>query len=144
MPAILVSEKTTKIILEIVDYDKDEEDVLSWCDIKIEIVNEFFNYSKIGEFLLSTEVDHLIRWLTNAINNSLTDEEELEFTEPELFFKFNKSSFEKQYLEFELNYSSNGCYGYEKWCTIIDYEQIVELRDGLLKERDFCISKKYA
>ena len=107
MPAILVSEKATKIILEIVDYDKDEEDVLSWCDIKIEIVNEFFNYSKIGEFLLSTEVDYLIRWLTNAINNSLTDEEELEFTEPELFFKFNKSSFEKQYLEFELNYSSN-------------------------------------
>lgn len=30
MPAILVSEKATKIILEIVDYDKDEDDVLSW------------------------------------------------------------------------------------------------------------------
>lgn len=142
MPTILVSEKSTSITIEIIEYDKYPKDDFSWCDIKIEIKNKYFNYSCISEFLDVKEIDFMINWLSKAIINKLPDEDELYFTEPELVFIFNKTKDEKPYLDFEFNYPSNGCYGYEKWCTLIEYEQIIELRDGLIKEQKNFIENK--
>lgn len=55
-----------------------------WCNMQISVKNEFFNYKNEGELLLFSEVEEIKNYLEQLLNGKLEEEEQLDFTEPDL------------------------------------------------------------
>ena len=55
-----------------------------WCSMQISVKNEFFNYKNEGELLLFSEVEEIKNYLEQLLNGKLEEEEQLDFTEPDL------------------------------------------------------------
>lgn len=56
----------------------------NWCNVELSLKSSYLNYNPSGELLLSYEVLHLMDLLRALINESLDDDCEVKFIEPDL------------------------------------------------------------
>ena len=105
--------------------NKESED---WCSMQISVKNEFFNYKNEGELLLFSEVEEIKNYLEQLLNGKLEEEEQLDFTEPDLELNLYPSdNVEYILLDIKFNLIEQGELSADYYNLCLDKKEIDEL-----------------
>lgn len=105
--------------------NKDSEE---WCNMQISVKNEFFNYKNEGELLLFSEVEEIKNYLEQLLNGKLEEEEQLDFTEPDLELNLYPSdNVEYILLDIKFNLIEQGELSADYYNLCLDKKEIDEL-----------------
>ena len=99
-----------------------------WCSMQISVKNEFFNYKNEGELLLFSEVEEIKNYLEQLLNGKLEEEEQLDFTEPDLELNLYPSdNVEYILLDIKFNLIEQGELSADYYNLCLDKKEIDEL-----------------
>ena len=99
-----------------------------WCNMQISVKNEFFNYKNEGELLLFSEVEEIKNYLEQLLNGKLEEEEQLDFTEPDLELNLYPSdNVEYILLDIKFNLIEQGELSADYYNLCLDKKEIDEL-----------------
>lgn len=99
-----------------------------WCSMQISVKNEFFNYKNEGELLLFNEVEEIKNYLEQLLNGKLEEEEQLDFTEPDLELNLYPSdNVEYILLDIKFNLIEQGELSADYYNLCLDKKEIDEL-----------------
>lgn len=99
-----------------------------WCSMQISVKNEFFNYKNEGELLLFSEVEEIKNYLEQLLNGKLEEEEQLDFTEPDLELNLYPSdNVEYILLDIKCNLIEQGELSADYYNLCLDKKEIDEL-----------------
>ena len=99
-----------------------------WCSMQISVKNEFFNYKNEGELLLFNEVEEIKNYLEQLLNGKLEEEEQLDFTEPDLELNLYPSdNVEYILLDIQFNLIEQGELSADYYNLCLDKKEIDEL-----------------
>ena len=99
-----------------------------WCSMQISVKNEFFNYKNEGELLLFSEVEEIKNYLAQLLNGKLEEEEQLDFTEPDLELNLYPSdNVEYILLDIKFNLIEQGELSADYYNLCLDKKEIDEL-----------------
>ena len=99
-----------------------------WCSMQISVKNEFFNYKNEGELLLFNEVEEIKNYLEQLLNGKLEEEEQLDFTEPDLELNLYPSdNVEYILLDIKFNLIEQGELSADYYNLCLDNKEIDEL-----------------
>lgn len=99
-----------------------------WCSMQISVKNEFFNYKNEGELLLFSEVEEIKNYLEQLLNGKLEEEEQLDFTEPDLEINLYPSdNVEYILLDIKFNLIEQGELSADYYNLCLDKKEIDEL-----------------
>ena len=103
-----------------------------WCSMQISVKNEFFNYKNEGELLLFSEVEEIKNYLEQLLNGKLEEEEQLDFTEPDLELNLYPSdNVEYILLDIKFNLIEKGELSADYYNLCLDKKEIDELYSDL-------------
>lgn len=128
----------------IYDYTDGEYNDEKWAKTIIKIKNDYFQYEKNDELMISAEVDKLLGELENLLKDELNEQKTISFLEPDLVFdlypKMNlwdtgkyayiKEGYEIQdiYMKLNINLTNReGVYTGQKYVMIFDREEIEKI-----------------
>ena len=99
-----------------------------WCSMQISVKNEFFNDKNEGELLLFSEVEEIKNYLEQLLNGKLEEEEQLDFTEPDLELNLYPSdNVEYILLDIKFNLIEQGELSADYYNLCLDKKEIDEL-----------------
>ena len=99
-----------------------------WCSMQISVKNEFFNYKNEGKLLLFSEVEEIKNYLEQLLNGKLEEEEQLDFTEPDLELNLYPSdNVEYILLDIKFNLIEQGELSADYYNLCLDKKEIDEL-----------------
>lgn len=103
-----------------------------WCSMQISVKNEFFNYKNEGELLLFSEVEEIKNYLEQLLNGKLEEEEQLDFTEPDLELNLYPSdNVEYILLDIKFNLIEQGELSADYYNLCLDKKEIEEFYNYL-------------
>ncbi len=103
-----------------------------WCNMQISVKNEFFNYKNEGELLLFSEVEEIKNYLEQLLNGKLEEEEQLDFTEPDLELNLYPSdNVEYILLDIKFNLIEQGELSADYYNLCLDKKEIEEFYNYL-------------
>lgn len=80
--------------LKLDGYDKSiiglENIDFQWCNVKLEFINKYFNYSEESDILQIPEIKRINEMLHKCLSNQLSEDVIISFDEPDIDFKFHK------------------------------------------------------
>ncbi len=143
----------TEFTLSIKQYSKPEiGETYSWSEIEFVIKNEHTHYSICNELLMQEEVDKIINYLQDLIEDKIKEKYTLIFVEPDLEInifpkKVDYTEKGRVYhgtghgtfdgiIEIIINFWHKGCLIGESYHIVLCFNEVVELLEGLKAEKD--------
>lgn len=109
----------------------------AWCNVEACLQNEYLNYYFGSEILLCSEIDTLEKYLSDLLNNKMTEETILECIEPDFEFICEPKTVENDYsgdilLFIVINLWEKGCLTANSIHLTLDRQDIQQLYTYLL------------
>lgn len=120
----------TELIMKIKRTHKEEKNWDDkWCEVTLEIKNEYFNYKTFNnELLLESEIEILIKEFNKLVNGKLLKNETIEFIEPDLVFILEPSEKAKNGLvDMRVNLFQDGALSADYYNLCLDIEEVKQI-----------------